>query len=525
MNETIGVKGGKNDRLRRLRITKKQKEKLQKEQQDDETKELEKRVKKLQILTLIGTIPIVAIGQTIKTLYEDENKKRLVELNDIKEKVTKSTSFPEPEKQQLIKALETNYLIGTLPKEVRDKIGVEYKDIYQELNNRSQDSNKILETFLEDSKKEQSTQNYSSSSNEYYYDSSYQSFFQQLAQIKSQKLVAEYEKQLKDIRSDLRKLSFEYGILEKESKDISQSKEADNLLDRLNYVIKKIEELKWKMSKEELSKYDDNYLYVLIEKYLSDFKTGKISDEIKDSMLFILIAEKLAELDEKKDILMQKITDKKETLKVDESKLESLKEEYFNYDKFNAELLKFQNEQDFILNDIKEKMKQATSVDEKVEIQIKALSYQSAKLIGISKLQTILPGARSAKGLATAIATYMYFMKNVLNPETTTRRYKVIRVQDYSKQIENSIVDITAISKNLNKTSSKLKAMIKDFEEKYKDYIEKLPECKQLLNNLYHVQSELEEKEYELSKIRKEQELNLQKNNEKVKRLDNKKIA
>ena len=113
MNETIGVKGGKNDRLRRLRITKKQKEKLQKEQQDDETKELEKRVKKLQILTLIGTIPIVAIGQTIKTLYEDENKKRLVELDDIKEKVTKSTSFPEPEKQQLIKA---GYLTQLLAK-------------------------------------------------------------------------------------------------------------------------------------------------------------------------------------------------------------------------------------------------------------------------------------------------------------------------------------------------------------------------------------------------------------------------
>ena len=41
MNETIGVKGGKNDRIRRLKITKRLKEKLVQEELDEETKELE----------------------------------------------------------------------------------------------------------------------------------------------------------------------------------------------------------------------------------------------------------------------------------------------------------------------------------------------------------------------------------------------------------------------------------------------------------------------------------------------------
>lgn len=521
MNETIGVKGGKNDRLRRLRITKKQKEKLKQEQLDEETKELEKKVKKIQILSLIGVIPVAAIGQTIKTLYEDENKERLKELNDLKEEINHSQSIEEKEK--LIKALEANYLVGTLPKEVREKIGVEYKDIYQELRERPHDQATILSNFLEEYQEDEKHSIKSTSTTQE--DELTDPFTVQLAQIKSQKLVEEYEKQLKDIRSDLRKLSFEYGVLEKESNSIYQSKEAETLLDRLNYIIKKIEELKYKISKEELSKYDDNYLYALIEKYLTDFKTGKISDEIKDSMLFILIAEKLAELDEKKDELKQKITDRKTTLQVDEAKLETLKEEYFNYDKFNAELLKFQNEQDHLLNEIREKMKNATRIEEKVEIEVKALSFQSAKLMALSRLQMILPGARSAKGLATATATYLYFMKNVLNPETTTKRYKVIKVDDYSKQIESSINSLDSILKNVSKTSSKLRMMIKDFEIRYKEYFEKLPECKQLLNNLYHVERQLEEKEYELKKIKREQELALEKNNLKVKMLDNKKIA
>ena len=79
--------------------------------------------------------------------------------------------------------------------------------------------------------------------------------------------------------------------------------------------------------------------------------------------------------------------------------------------------------------------------------------------------------------------------------------------------------------KNVSKTSTQLRRMIKDFEQRYEDYFEKLPECKQLLKNLYNVERQLEEKEYELRKIKRQQEITLEKNNSKVKMLDNKKIA
>ncbi|MBR5370281.1 MAG: hypothetical protein IK137_03140 [Bacilli bacterium] len=66
MDETIGVKGGHNDRRRTLIISKKQKEKLKKYQEEKELKELEKEVKRKQKYTLIKTLPIVIVGQTIK---------------------------------------------------------------------------------------------------------------------------------------------------------------------------------------------------------------------------------------------------------------------------------------------------------------------------------------------------------------------------------------------------------------------------------------------------------------------------
>ena len=59
----------------------------------------------------------------------------------------------------------------------------------------------------------------------------------------------------------------------------------------------------------------------------------------------------------------------------------------------------------------------------------------------------------------------------------------------------------------------------------YKDYLESIPEAKELLSNLYQVQSQIEEKEYELEQLKKEQQKNLEKNNQKVKTLDNRRVA
>ena len=46
MNETIGVRGGANDRRRTIKISRKQKLKLQKIHEENETKKLEKELKK-----------------------------------------------------------------------------------------------------------------------------------------------------------------------------------------------------------------------------------------------------------------------------------------------------------------------------------------------------------------------------------------------------------------------------------------------------------------------------------------------
>lgn len=503
MDETIGVKGGRNDRLRQMRITKKQKEKLKREQEDEETKDLEKQVRRLQLLTFLGVVPVVALGKAVETFTEDENKKRLRALNDTKEKIIQSEAFSEQETERIIRGLEANFLVGTLPKEVRENMGLEYKEVPRIDNPTKENATDFIPFMAEDEQKEQELN-------------------ERLAVIKSQKIVDEYERQLKDIRSDLRSLSFDYEVLE-ESEEYTQQQ--TKTIDRLNTIIDKIEALKAKMSKEDLAGYDDNYLYVLVERYLADFKAGKESDDIKDSMLFVLLASKLNELDERKTSLALEVTSKKEEKKIDDATLSTMREKYYNYEQFNNQLIKFQYDQDRLLADIQEKIKNSSRIEEKIELQLRTLNLQSQRLRRLNAFQMRMPGVRSARGLSALTGTYMYFMRNLLQPRHTVRKYKVIRVEDYSRDIENSISNINSVSDSLSRTSQQLGKMIRDFERDYKEYFDSIPECKELMSNLYKIQADLKEKEYELQKIKQEQQKNLEKNNLKVKTLDNRRVA
>ena len=139
-----------------------------------------------------------------------------------------------------------------------------------------------------------------------------------------------------------------------ESDDLYTSKEADKLLDSLNYLIKKVDELKRKIKVDNLDKYDENYIYTLIEDYLKEFRDKKAIKEIKDSNLFIDISEKIDELSSKKDKLKKKVENRKETLKIKEDNFKDLKEKYYNLDRFNDYMYAVEKEQESLLRSIKD---------------------------------------------------------------------------------------------------------------------------------------------------------------------------
>lgn len=467
MNETIGIKGGHQDRIRSLRIKEELLNKIKNLDEKEKNKRLERALSKTQLNNSIKFVPLLLNSQGFLTMNKKEKPSIIIEEIRSVDRI--------PTKEEPIELL----IIDDDPiEEEKDEI-FPFEDNYKpNINN-----------------------------------------------IKNNKIIEEYQNNLKSIKKDLKKLILEYKIIDEDEKNISTSKEAEELLNKLNTIILKLDKLKSKYSIDKIERYDENYIQVLIEDYIKEFKSRKFVKEVKNSDIYILISEKLDELYNKKEELEERINEKKNKLLITEDELETLKEKYDEYDKFNIKLLEFQNEQDKILKEMNEELKKAVTVEEKVEIRLKAMNKQTKKLYSIVGMQLILPIPNQIKRVITSTALYMYYLKRMIKPELETKRYKIIRVEDYTNTINKSIDSLNEVESMINRTSKEISKIINTFKEEYKDFIGKNNKCDELLNSLEKIEYEIKDKAEEINNIKNEQIKNLEDNTSKIKKLNNRKIG
>ena len=560
MNEAIGVKGGKRDRKRRIIITANQKKKLKenyKRKKQERIKKLEKEVKNLQLASFLVAVPISVAGTTVETLLnlrEEQKEERLqakgLQIEErAQAKALQTEELHQANKLELgesaiyIEDYQSNDRKFTdygYPKTIDGKEVVSYPDkkiitiekkeypkvVEAKVSLEENNKNITLKETLEQPNKQQEERKkvevkeqkqtiipIPASKIETLEENK---IFQKIT---DKKIVAEYEEKLKDVKIELKKLIYEYNVLQQASEDLTDSKEAEEILYQLSIIIKKIEELKSKMKIDIKDLETDAYLTDIVDQYMDEFKNKNIVSEIKDSDLYIMIAEKLEEVTEKTGTLTNKVEDTKDKLELDESQFDKLKESYYNFENFNNQLIAFQSEQDFLLKDLEKKVSESTSITEQVQYRVQLMNRQNRRLLQMIALPMLIPGNRSARAIASATAAYLYFMRNLLNPRLREQRYRIISVIDYSSEIERNISKIEDAATSISKTSNKLEEMIRKIEVDFKDYMDTIPECRELLSNLNKLLSDLKEKEEELQKTKQEQEKLLETNNQKVKTL------
>lgn len=560
MNEAIGVKGGKRDRKRRIIITANQKKKLKenyKRKKQERIKKLEKEVKNLQLASFLVAVPISVAGTTVETLLnlrEEQKDERLqakgLQIEErAQAKALQTEELHQANKLELgesaiyIEDYQSNDRKFTdygYPKTIDGKEVVSYPDkkiitiekkeypkvVEAKVSLEENNKNITLKETLEQPNKQQEERKkvevkeqkqtiipIPASKIETLEENK---IFQKIT---DKKIVAEYEEKLKDVKIELKKLIYEYNVLQQASEDLTDSKEAEEILYQLSIIIKKIEELKSKMKIDIKDLETDAYLTDIVDQYMDEFKNKNIVSEIKDSDLYIMIAKKLEEVTEKTGTLTNKVEDTKDKLELDESQFDKLKESYYNFENFNNQLIAFQSEQDFLLKDLEKKVSESTSITEQVQYRVQLMNRQNRRLLQMIALPMLIPGNRSARAIASATAAYLYFMRNLLNPRLREQRYRIISVIDYSSEIEKNISKIEDAAISISKTSNKLEEMIRKIEVDFKDYINAIPECRELLSNLNKLLSDLKEKEEELQKTKQEQEKLLETNNQKVKTL------
>ena len=568
-DESRGQKGGINDRRRVMKLRKKEIERL-KELNEEES--LKKELKERETKELLSIIPIVII----KILIDNTRSKKIVNIDrkkDIKEKkeetITQLEEKPEEKKEESKKELseqvkpESNedfvkvdrieeeknespiieniilpgiLLLQDKPKIIKvnkvkdldekelkeDTSKKEAKQLEEQEEIKSDDKEKSEETKEEvkeetrqEKKEEKSETKEESQSSE----EKQTEIDKKIERLQSNKIVEKYADKLMAIRHDLRNIIFEYNMIVDRNNKLQTKEEAEKLLDSLNKLIKKIDELKKKLDIPDSDKYDETYLYAIAEEYMKEFSNNKPIKEIKSSPLYISISEKVKELDKAKNKLKKTIDDNKKSLGIKEAQVEKLKSNYDKMSDFDKKMDSFTTQAEKELKDVEDKVKNSVDIKREMEYRVVEANRMSRLLVGLMAVEAMLPTNRSTKRAALIATAGAYVLNRLLNRRRVQVRENVkVTVKDYSERIEKDLDKIEDVQKNLSKNCKELDKIISLLENDYKKVVSANSEYKELLINLKIIKSNLQEKEYDLKRINDDTKKSLDENNHKVMR-------
>lgn len=497
MDNNRGIKSLQRDRKRIIILTKKQKKKLEEinEKNDEELKKLEKKVRQLQIITFIKTVPLIVVGAIFKSTA-----------NTIDNLIT-------PTKKDLT-ATDKN-------KDIENKEAIEEKIANNEKNsnityNNTNDFYTIPDPTY-----------YKEKENEKLED-------KELENVKDKKLIKHYEEKLKEKRVEIKLLAASIPL--SIGTDIYYEK-ADEIYKKINIVLSKLNDLEQKI-KVDGTLYDDNYINYLVDSYTKEFDDGRLVAEIKNSELYRDISIKIEQLEDEKAKIKRLVSEKqkdldseeiindetktnsyninttsmypeeeiKEDKNVEEKIIEEAPEETddFSFDDEKKEYDNFIDQQEHIKIEEEREEAKARSELENYKLRIAAIKKQCESLKRmITKRSLVKPTVRNAKLITVTVLASIYNMRNILRNKKFRRRRKRLTRIEYTKAIENDPNEISNVSILINKSYQQIDALISEIKTKFSSF--NTIEYQSLISNLEEIKRILEEREYEIERVRKRQ--------------------
>ena len=497
MDNNRGIKSLQRDRKRIIILTKKQKKKLEEinEKNDEELKKLEKKVRQLQIITFIKTVPLIIVGAIFKSTA-----------NTIDNLIT-------PKKKDLTATDKNKY--------------IEDKEVIEEKIANNEKNSNITYNNTNDFYTIPDPTYYKEKENEKLED-------KKLENVKDKKLIKHYEEKLKEKRVEIKLLAASIPL--SVGTDIYYEK-ADEIYKKINIVLSKLNDLEQKI-KVDGNLYDDNYINYLVDSYTKEFDDGRLVAEIKNSELYRDISMKIEQLEEEKAKIKRLVSEKQkdldseeiindetktnsyninttskypeEEIKEDKDMKEKVIEEApeetddFSFDDEKKEYDKFLDQQEHIKIEEEREEAKTRSEIENYKLRIAAIKKQCESLKRmITKRSLVKPTVRNAKLITVTVLASIYNMRNILRNKKFRRRRKRLTRIEYTKAIENDPNEISNVSILINKSYQQIDALISEIKTKFSSF--NAIEYQFLISDLEEIKRILEEREYEIERVRKRQ--------------------
>lgn len=493
MDETIGAKGGRNDRRRRLKMTTlelkrileidEEDRKKRKEERLKKKKELERILRRNDIIAFIKISPLILIGNIIEKSPE---RKILREYEKAKKEDYLSNYYKE-----------SKDIYGGVVIVIKE--GSEYKIIdskYEEDNNRFLSIQERLNEKLEYKVKIETLKETKSISEE---DKKI------IEKLTTKDIIDKFDNRALKIKKELENILDEYIKITGEKDSLENIESIDDDLE-LDLMIEKTilikEELKKLKKREEKL---NSGLEFIDEKEDTLLEGNKYTLELDAEAIFD-IDESIKEIEDIEKKLETKKEDKKD---INISKYEKKK---MSIEEINSNMLMLLIEQEKLIKDMGKKLSKSINYQDKLNIRFETINESTQRTIEAARNRMNGNGPFALRALSAISTMTLGMTRNILFPRMTTEVTKEAIIEDFGKEIESGIDEIESAIGYIDKNVNDIDSIINEIEELYPHY----KEVDEIINNLSKLRTELESKKTSLHQSQKIEEELYKKNSEKI---------
>lgn len=336
------------------------------------------------------------------------------------------------------------------------------------------------------------------------------------------------ENSIKDNIYELKKLDSNFYSIEKKidyAEDDSDIKEIEleinKLLEQLQYIKMQITSLEKTFEFKFPVEEPDNYLIYLVEEYKEKVKNEySLIKDLKHNKEYKSIIERIVELEDKKDLLFKKINSKKDQFEIMDDQIQEMNENMISIDQAALDIQRLVSSQQEMLEYVKRQVDETVHITEKVEYITKSVNHTFMELF---LLMALFKRNLSIKNNVVAL-TETAVLLNLINKMCTPTKEKVITVKsdviDYKKIINDCLEDTNKLDNLINNNLNTIDSIRYTFLHDYKE-CSHLPAYKETMKNLDTIEEDIKTKKDEIKRMSKEIELQLEKNDAKVKKYGN----
>lgn len=333
------------------------------------------------------------------------------------------------------------------------------------------------------------------------------------------------EQQIDDSNYGLKKIDSELYAIQKEIDDLEEKEDVQEILKEIEFLIGKLKTIKKQIvSLQQTFDFDsfiddpDNYLIYLVDEIKEKRKNCQLlSDKLKENDKYKNIVDEIIEIELRQEKLLNKLKEKEEQLDLDNEQISKLNESVIDLEEMKTKINNMLKMQNNLLEEVKIKVNETVHVTEKVDYISKSVKHSLFELfLLMAMLKHNLSIKNNVVAAISAKATLDLIIK-MTTPVTEKVVTMVSDVSDYSDIINSCLNDTTKLENIMDENLNNVSSLLYMFEHDYKEcsYLDSYQDA---LNRIISLDRELRERKIEITKIKEETQLQLEKNEAKIKK-------